>query len=482
VAALAAPALVRGNGLAVDELPIYSELRRRLDHYRKVNSVRQAYYEASQRIRHLDIAIPPHLQDIGVVCGWAGTAVDVIEERLNWDSWTSSTGDLMGLDEVYEDNDLDVEAPLAQLDALLAGISYVTVGSGDTSNGEPDILVTPESPMDCTSMWDYRRRTNTAALSQTRDGAGRVQEETFYLPGLTIELTRNDNGRLVVTDRIETKRDRIPVSRLVNRARASRRGGRSEITPPVMYLTDAAIRTMLGMEINREFYTTPQRWMMGADMSVFTDENGDPTSPWEAIAGLMLAAPRPYDEETSTWGELPQVGQFTASPPTPYIDQVRAYSMQLAAEVGIPASYLGYATDNPASADAIRAGEARLITRSIRRQKGFTKGWREVAYNVLLWRDGKVDRASLMQIQPNWDSAATPTPQAAADEATKLVAAEILQPDSEVTQRRVGLTAVERQLVASENRKAKARALIDSLTQPSPDAGGTSGGAGGNAG
>jgi hypothetical protein len=456
----AAPALLAGHRLTEDERGPYLQLRKQLNRFAKINKDREAAYEGSQKVRHLDIAVPPNLKDVGVVAGWAGTAIDVIEERLNWDGFTSS-GDLMGLDELYRANELDVEAPLAQLDTLIAGTAFVTVGKGDA--GEPDILVTAESPSDCTTLWDYRRRMDTAGLSRTVGATGRVEMETLYLPGKTISLQRTDDGRMVVVDRDQTNRDRIPVARLINRARTSRKGGRSELTGAVRYLTDAAVRTLLGMEVNREFYTTPQRWLMGADMSVFTDEDGNQVSAWEAVAGHMLSMPRPFDPETETYGELPQVGQFTAAPPEPYIAQVRAYSMLLAAEVGIPASYLGYATDNPASADAIRAGETRLIQRSLRRQRGFTQGWRQVAYNALLWRDGKVDLDKLSKVQPNWDNPATPTPQAAADEATKLITSGVLLPDSDITYQRVGLTALEREQLTTEKRRARATRLVTDL-------------------
>lgn len=410
-------------------------------------------------MRQLDIAIPPHLKDLMVAAGWGGTAVDVIEERLNWSEFVSA-GDLMGLDEIYVANDLDVEAPLAQLDALISGVSFVTVGTGDPDEDEPEILVTAESPADCTTIWDYRRRMNVSGLSRTVGPTGRVDMETLYLPDKTISLVRGSDGRMEVSERDEHGKGRVPVSRLVNRARTSRKGGRSELTRAVRYYVDAAIRTLLGMEVNREFYTTPQRWLMGADMSVFQDEDGKMADAWAAVAGLMLAMPRPFDDETQQWGELPTVGQFAAAPPTPYIDQVRAYSMLLAAEVGIPASYLGYATDNPASADAIRAGQDRLINRSLRRQRGFTQGWRDVAYNALLWRDGKVDVDKLKQVAPNWDNPATPTPQAAADEATKLIGVGVLTPDSEVTYKRVGLTPIERAQVRSEKRRTAARQMV----------------------
>ena len=44
-----------------------------------------------------------------------------------------------------------------------------------------------------------------------------------------------------------------------NRMRASDVSGRSEITPAVRYYTEAAVRTLTGMEVHREVYQAPQR-------------------------------------------------------------------------------------------------------------------------------------------------------------------------------------------------------------------------------
>jgi hypothetical protein len=44
--------------------------------------------------------------------------------------------------------------------------------------------------------------------------------------------------------------------------------GRSEITKPIRYYTDAAARTLLGLEVNREFYNAPQRIGLNVDEDV----------------------------------------------------------------------------------------------------------------------------------------------------------------------------------------------------------------------
>src|SRR5690606_37117023 len=67
----------------------------------------------------------------------------------------------------------------------------------------------------------------------------------------------------------------VPVVQFANRQRVSDRAGRSEITPAVMSITDAACRTLLGMEVSREFFAAPQRYILGASEGAFEDQEGN---------------------------------------------------------------------------------------------------------------------------------------------------------------------------------------------------------------
>lgn len=128
-----------------------------LARYETHNALAAAYYEGRQRVKHLGISIPPSLRDIEVVVGWPGTVVDVLEERLDWLGWTSANGDdVLGLDDIARQNDLDVESGLGHLDALIYGLGFVVVGAG--FEGEPQPLITVESPRTVTGEWDARIR------------------------------------------------------------------------------------------------------------------------------------------------------------------------------------------------------------------------------------------------------------------------------------------------------------------------------------
>lgn len=451
--AVAAPPLLTLSGLVDDELDLLRNLLRRVDVFGAVNREKEEFYEGSRRIRDLGISIPPHMRAVETVVGWPGTTVDVLEERLDLEGFISPGVDL-GLSDVFGDNDLDVESGLAHLDALIYGVAFICVGAGGA--GEPDPLITVESPTSMTAIYDPRARRVSAAVSRVNNENGQPVEATLYLPDETVRLAWR-NGLWMVDDRDRHRLGRVPVARLVNRPRSGRMEGRSEITRAVRAYTEQAVRTLLGMEVNREFYSSPQRYILGASEEAFVDAEGKQKSAWETVMGRMLALDR--DEE----GNLPEVGTFTASSPAPYLDQVRGLAQLLAAEAAIPASYLGFHTENPSSADAIRQAEARLVKRAERRQRMFGLAWTEAARLALLVRDGDVPEG-FGAVRPQWRDPSTPTRAAAADEATKLIATGVLTPDSEVTYDRIGLSETDKQRLIADKRRAGATQAVTALS------------------
>jgi hypothetical protein len=436
------------------ELDAISTLGDRLTAYSSANEIHEDYYEGTHVAKRYGFSIPPVMQGMDVVAGWGGTVVDVLEERLDWLGWRNE-GEDFGLGQIYRQNALDSESGMAHLDALIFGISFVTVGSG--SDGEPSPLITPQSPQTMTCEWDARSRVVRRAVAESsRDDGGQVSGWVIYHPDETTYIERQA-GRWVVIDRDTHRLGRVPVVAVRNRVRGSRQTGRSEISAAVRYYTDAAVRTMLGMEVHREFYQAPQRWAMDVDPDRFMDAEGNRLSPWQSVMGRVWMVPPNDDPDVK-----PSVGQFTPSSPAPYLEQVRGLAQMLAAEAGIPATYLGFATDNPASADAIRAGEARLVKRAERRQTVFGSAWLEVAKLALLVRDGSIPD-DFDAISVRWRDAATPTRAAAADEATKLVGAGILSPDSTVTYDRVGLAPDEQRVVMADKRRGAGRAVLAGL-------------------
>lgn len=445
-----------------DERTVATALINRLESHNEANFEANAYYEASRKLSHPGFAIPADVaRRLAPVTGAPGIVVDVLEERLDFTGWDDSGSTSYGLDEVYDENELDAEASLAHLDALIYGTSFARVGTR-TDSDVP--LVTVHSPLATTGVRNPQTRRLDAAWTTLLVKDGRTERGVLDLPDVSITMRRNGSV-WAVEDMDEHGMGRVPVVQFANRTRASRLGGRSEITRAIRSLVEDTMRAGLGMNVNSMFYSIPQLMLMGRGADAFKDRNGNPVAGWKILAGHALAIDKDDD------GDVPTIEQLTTASPTPFIDQLREFRMQVASEAGMPADYLGIQTSNPSSADAIRAGEARLVKRAERRQTMFGRAWMEVARLALLVRDGEIPADFNTRVTAEWQSAATPTRAATADEVTKLVGAGVLAPDSAVTRKRLGLSRSEERILAAEQRRNAGRALVESLrATPTPPA------------
>lgn len=449
----------RTAGLDDDEADRLGAMVDRIVAHQPRNQQLVELYEARNIVESLGISLPPTMRWLQAVVGWPAIAVDALDERLDLEgfAWPDGSIDALGVEEIVAENDLLTELGLAHLDAMIHGISFAAVSNGDTSKGEPEVLVTLEPPTRMTVEWDRRLRRASAAAAAEWDDAGMLANVSLYLPDETIHLVSED-GRWAVEDVQSHRLGRVPVVRLVNRPRGSRVWGATEITNPVVTYMEMACRSLMRMEVSAEFYSAPQRYAMGADPKDFVDESGNPVSGWQTVMGVLWAIAR--DEE----GNVPEVGQFPAQSPAPHLEQVKGLASLFAAEAAIPVTYLGFHTQNPPGGDGIRATEARLVKRAERRQRVFGSGDAELIRLCLLVRDGELpDGAS--RIAPVWRDAATPTKAAAADRVLKMVSAGVFPADSEVTYEQLGLSQVDQARLASDARRLRTTQRIEALSK-----------------
>lgn len=391
----------------------------RLDAVRDGNLLKERYYDYEAHIPKSKV-LPAAWQEAKQIVGWPSTVVDVLEERLNLLGWR---GDESGtLSAFYDEGGIALESSLAHLDALIFGVSFVFVDPHAVADGRPD-LVTAESPLNVTGVWDTNRRSLGQALVVT----GRDKDSGE--PTRVVWADAEETGELVRAagvwrwvERRPHQLGRTPVVNLVNRPRGSRLAGRSEISLPVRSYTVQGVQTLAGMSTNRDIYSYPQRYAQNAPEDMFLDEGGNPIPGWQTAMAAMLASDPP---EPGVQGV--EFGSFQTNPPTPFLDQISGLAIQLAGEAAIPPHFLGLLTDNPASAEAIKNIETRLTTRTERRQTSFGRGWRLVGQLLLAARG-----LSTTGINSHWQPADTPTVAAEADAVSKLVAAGVLPPRGRV--------------------------------------------------
>ena len=437
----------------------------RIEKHRRHNLIRTEYYEAHRRVKDFKIATPPELRNTGTVIGWPGTVIDALDERLDIMGFTAPGLDVgdVGVQEIWDSNELYREYSGAHVDAFIQGVAFLAVSRG--GEGEPDPLITVESPLSMSAVYDPRGRRIQVAAAITRDDDNRPVAASLYHPHKTTHVERNATGKWVITHRDHHKLGRVTVRRLVNNPRASRQWGRSEITPDIMHFTQAAMRTLVGAEISREFYSAPQRWLIGATEETFQDKDGRNKTPWESYIGRYLALSRNEDDPDA---KDPRVGQFEPSSPTPYIELVKMFSLMVASAAAIPPTYFGFVTENPPSADAIRAFEARHVKRAARRCTNFGPEWAGAIKDAILLRDGTIPK-ELHGLRTKWADTGTPTPAAAADATTKLVAAFPWMQNSDVALERLGFDQTDLDRLRRDRSLAGTGQIANMLSHQAPD-------------
>lgn len=339
-------------------------------------------------------------------------AVASLAERLRvtgfrgvdvWDDWLR--------------NDLDQEAGVAHREALLLGASYVIVWAD--AQGRPKVSV--ESARQVTVLTDPGTRRITAALKRWETKT--TTEATLFGPTEIVRLSAPQTGAtangFTVVETIANPLGVVPVVRLRNNDRLLD-DGVSEIAD-LMPLVDALNKVIADMMVTSEYVGRPRRWATGIELEEqdVLDEDGVPTGETVAVNPIPEGSRAMVSEnDTAKFGQLPgaDLGGYDKA--------VNVLLGQIMAVSTLPAHYVGVFTDNPASADALRAAEASLTARAEARQQAFGRSWEDVARLIVAIRD-KADPQGI-DCRVTWADAATRSIAQEADAVVKLYTAGLL--------------------------------------------------------
>jgi len=456
-------------GLSDQESGVANWLGMRLFEQRPYLELRGLYYDGMQKMQDLGISIPPALVGIRTVVGWPMIGIDALNngcvvEGFRFPGATDVDDDLQG---IWQANKLDGESSLVHLDALVYGRAYNIVGPGDDSTGGQP-LITGESPLNMIATYDARMRRVSAALQIymdtdfTSDMYGQ-EVAALYLPDKTIFMARSSSTgnpaavKWDITERDDHKLGRVPVVRMANRQRLSNRVGQSEINAAWMNTVDSACRTMLGMEVTREFGQAPRRYALGVTEEAFQNADGSAKTAWDTYLHKVWMLERDED------GNVPTVGEFAAADPTVHTKLMDEYAQIMAGNMGVPASLLGiYTQSNPASADSIRETKDELTSRRLRKHVTFSDDWEETMCLSLLIRDGTLpDNAYLLET--DWRNPAPETFAGTSDAITKQIASGAIPATSDVTLKRLGYSAVERARLAQDRAVDQGQSMLEQI-------------------
>lgn len=455
-------------GLSFSDQAILDKLTHQLETKLPRNKTRSDYYDQRNLFKDLGISTPPKFRNFEAVLGWPAKAVDSMSRRCKLDGFTlpGMTSDDLGIDDIWDDNSMNIEAPQAHDSALIHSCAFITTIKGDTQAGEPEVLMMVRDAFNATGLWNPRKRGFSAGLSVIeRDAVDGVPTYiVLYLPDRVLICQRSQvGGRWTIAGR-PNPLGRVPMEPLVYKPRLGRPFGRSRISRAVMYLTDSAIRTVVRSEIGAEFYTAPQRYGLNIPQEAFESSSG-----WKAIQGRFLNLPPPHPEDDVNPAFTPTLGQFPQISMQPHTDQMRQWAMLFAGETNLPVNSLGIIQDNPASAEALYAAKEELIIEIEAATNGFSSGWERAMRNAIMIRDDLSELPpELRKLRSNWRDPSTPSRASLADAVTKEVATFPWMVDSEVTLERAGYTRSQIQRLMADKRRAQANNLMAALRTPAP--------------
>lgn len=401
--------------LSLEDARLVNDLSNELTTRSHVDERYRRYYQGTQRLEQIGLAVPPELRRFETVVNWPRLALDALNERLDVRSFILPGQDVAdpSLTEGWAANDLDSEAPKLHLDTFIYGRGYVCAGTNGEDPDHP--LLTVESPREMTVQIDPRTRRVLRAFRVygASDSDPQPPYATIYQPNLTRWLVR-DQGKWVEYDRDEHNLDRVPVVPFFNRLLTGDWLGESEMTD-VIPLTDAAARSLTNLQLAGETHAVPQKYVLGATRGDFIDsETGEVVPAWESYMSAFLAL----------GNKDAKIGQLQGTSLSNFHDTVNHYARLVGAITGLPPHFLGFSSENPASADAIRSSESRLVKRAELKQRQFGDSWGRVMGLYLRLRDGSWPDGR--QIRTEWHDASTPTVAARTDAVVKMLTAGIL--------------------------------------------------------
>lgn len=314
------------------------------------NLLRDRYYEMKEKPQDLGISVPPHLKNLEQVIGWCAKAVDSLANRSQFDGFVSQdevTSEI--LQSVVSRNCLKTKYRKAVRSELKHSCAFVTVTKSEIGHAEINVYPATAS----SALWsDHLGRISSGMVVVDRDNTTRGKGQPTWVDVFTDEAVieiKKRGGEWQAEYKTHSM-GRCLMEALSYNASLDRPMGTSRISRAVMNITDSAMRASVRSEISSEFFTSPQKYLLGADKEAL---NGK--SKWDAYIGNIFAV------SADKAGQIPQFGQLSQGSMQPHSDYMRSLAARFSGETNVPISELGVIHDNPASAEAIYASKEALV-------------------------------------------------------------------------------------------------------------------------
>lgn len=357
-------------------------LRKKLEKHKNRVDIRYNEYDMKRKESSIGITIPPQIRErYRSVLGWAAKGVDSLADRLVFREFAN---DNFEVTEIFDQNNPDIFFDSVVLSAMIASCAFVYISKGDAEEVRLQVI----EANNATGVIDPITGLLTEGYAVlSRDEKDEPNSELHFLPYRTDIY---DKGKY--TTSIPSNVAHPLLVPVIHRPDAVRPFGRSRITRSGMYYQSYAKRTLERADVTAEFYSFPQKYVVG------TDPDKEPIDKWKATVATILEFTKGED------GDKPTVGQFTTPSMTPFTEQLKTAAAGFAGETGLTLDDLGFVSDNPSSVEAIKASHENLRLAGRKAQRSLGAGLLNVAYLAACLRDDvNYFRYQFASTKPKWE-------------------------------------------------------------------------------
>lgn len=357
-------------------------LKRKLSVKRERVLLRYRYYDMKTGKLDLGRLVQPDMASrYNSVLGWCGKAVDSLADRLYFEGFDDDTLDVMS---IFNANNPDVFFDSAILSALVSSCCFVYISEGD--DDIPHIQVIDGA--NATGIIDPTTgllQEGYAVLDRDPD-TDNVLMDAYFTTGQTVITDYANRAQQIFANSAPAPL-LVPI---IYRPDAKRPFGHSRISRACMNLQNQARMTLTRADISAEFYSWPQRYVLGLSEGAEFDSS-------KASMSSFLAFYRDED------GNAPTVGTFSQQSMEPHLSQFKLIASAFAGETGLTMDDLGFVTDNPTSAESIKASHETLRLTARKAQRTFGSGFMNVGYLAACLRDDYAfSRRAIYELKPHW--------------------------------------------------------------------------------
>lgn len=361
-------------------------LRKKLNKHQFRVKMRYQQYDMKYHDPELSVVIPAQLKmQYRATLGWCAKSVDSLADRLIFREFTN---DNFEIDEIFRLNNPDTFFDSAILSALISSCCFVYISPDE--DGFPRLQIIEGSH--ATGVIDpiTGLLSEGYALLKVDNSNPNFQNNKLEAHFLPYRTDYYKAGKFLSSYKHSSPYPLlVPI---IHRPDAVRPFGRSRITRSAMYYQRFAKRTLERADVTAEFYSFPQKYVLG------THQDSEPMDKWRATITSMLEFTKDED------GDRPTLGQFNTPSMSPFTEQLRTAAAGFAGETGLTLDDLGFVSDNPSSAEAIKASHETLRIMAKKAQRNFGSGFLNVGYLAACLRDDyDYRRRQFYLTEPKWE-------------------------------------------------------------------------------